>query len=141
MDAGSRGVVLLVMIFLVGPEVLASSASLLQFLGLCIGRWMIWTWVILGFPIWRFLSFSSNGLVIGCSVKNVIRPHVRAVSEGIEIIYGCQFISNLVRALAKLPGECSHGLTSRPPESCHQQCLTGFGCILKGQLRSFLMAS
>ena len=60
--------------------------------------------------------------------------------------YGCQFISSLVRALAKLPGglgrflpcglgshmsrlrhlgwnQCSHGLTSRPLESCHHQCL------------------
>ena len=86
----------------------------------------------------------------------VTRPHVRAnrpilipslpVSEGIEIRHGCQFISSLVRALAKLPGglvrflprglgshmsrlrhlgwnQRSHGLTSRPLESCHHQCL------------------
>ena len=42
------------------------------------------------------------------------RPHVRAgrpillpsvpVSEGIKIRHGCQFLSSLVRALAKLPG-------------------------------------
>ena len=84
------------------------------------------------------------------------RPHVRAdrpilipsvpVSEGIEIRHGCQFLSSLVRALAKLPGglgrslpcrlgshmsrlrhlgwnQCSHGLSSRPLESCHHQCL------------------
>ena len=67
------------------------------------------------------------------------------VSEGIEIRHGCQFFSSLVRALAKLPGglgrfvpchlgshmsrsrhigwnQCSHGLTSRPLESCHHQC-------------------
>ena len=88
--------------------------------------------------------------------EKVTRPHVRAnrpilipsvlVSEGIEIRHGCQFISCLVRALAKLPGglgwflpcgigshmsrlrhlgwnQCSHGLTSRPLESCHHQCL------------------
>ena len=88
--------------------------------------------------------------------ENVIRPHVRAnrpilipsvpVSEEIEIWHGCQFLSSLVRALAKLPGglgwflpwrlgshmsrlrylgwnQCSHGLTSRPLESCHYQCL------------------
>ena len=53
------------------------------------------------------------------------RPHVRGnrpilipsvlVSEGIEIRHGCQFISSLVRALAKLPeglgiGSCLVGL-------------------------------
>ena len=88
--------------------------------------------------------------------EKVTWPHVRAnrpilipfvlVSEGIEIRHGCQFLSSLVRALAKLPGglgwflpcrvgfhmsrlrhlgwnQCSHGLTSRPLESCHHQCL------------------
>ena len=88
--------------------------------------------------------------------EKVTRPHVRAnrpilipsvlVSEGIEIRHGCQFLSSLVRALAKLRGglgrflpcrlsshmsrlrhlgwnQCSHGLTSRPLESCHHQCL------------------
>ena len=68
------------------------------------------------------------------------------VSEGIEIRQGCRFISSLIPALGKLPGgigkllpcgmgthmsrlrhlgwaQCSHGLTSRPPESCHHQCL------------------
>ena len=69
------------------------------------------------------------------------------MSEGIEIRHGCQFLSSLVRALAKLPGglgrfvlchlgshmsrlrhlgwnQCSHGLSSRPSESCHHQCLS-----------------
>ena len=88
--------------------------------------------------------------------EKVSRPHIRAnrpiftpsvpVSEGIEIRHGCQFVSNLVRALAKLPrglgrflpcrlgshvsrlrhlgwNQCSHGLSSRPLESCHHQCL------------------
>ena len=88
--------------------------------------------------------------------EKVTRPHIRAgrsillpsvpVSEGIEIRHGCQFLSSLVRALAKLPGglgrfvpchlgshmsrlrhlgwnHCSHGLSSRPLESCHHQCL------------------
>ena len=68
------------------------------------------------------------------------------VSEGIKITQGCQFISSLIRALGKLPGgvgrilpcgvgshmsrlrhlgwaQCSHGLTSRPLESRHHQCL------------------
>ena len=46
--------------------------------------------------------------------EKVTRPHVRAnrpillpsvpVSEGIEIRHGCQYVSSLVRALAKLPG-------------------------------------
>ena len=88
--------------------------------------------------------------------EKVTRPHVRAnrpilipsvpVLERIEIRHGCQFLSSLVRALAKLPGglgrflpcslgshmsrlrhvgwnQCSHGLTSRPLESCHHQYL------------------
>ena len=88
--------------------------------------------------------------------EKVTRPHVRAhrpilipsvpVSEGIEIRHGCQFLSSLIRALAKLSGglgrflpcnlgshmsrlrhlgwnQCSHGLSSRPLESCHHQCL------------------
>ena len=52
--------------------------------------------------------------------EKVTRPHVRAnrpvlipsvpVSEGIEIRHGCQFISSLVRALAKLPGGEEEGV-------------------------------
>ena len=109
--------------------------------------------------------------------EKVTRPHVRAnrpilipsvpVSEGIEIRHRCQFLSSLVRALAKLPGglarfvpchlgfhmprlrhlgwsQCSHGLFSRPLESCHHQCLKALCGVLgvsqKGQLRSFWMA-
>ena len=75
------------------------------------------------------------------------------VSEGIEIRHGCQFISSLVRALGKLPGglggflpcqvgshlsrlrhlgwnQCSHGLTSRPLESCHHLCLSAICGVL-----------
>ena len=96
--------------------------------------------------------------------EKVIRPHVRAnrpmlipsvpVSEGIEIRHGCQFLSSLVRALAKLPGclvwflpcrlgshlsrlrhlgwnQCSHGLSSRPLESCHHQCLKAVCEVLR----------
>ena len=95
--------------------------------------------------------------------EKVTGPHVRAgrsvslpsvpVSEGIEIRHGCQFLSSLVRALAKLPGglgrflpcslgshmsrlrhigwnQCSHGLTSRPLESCHHQCLEAICGVL-----------
>ena len=95
--------------------------------------------------------------------EKVTRPHVRAgrpillpsvpVSEGIEIRHGCQFLSSLIRALAKLPGglgrfmpcslgshlsrsrhvgwnQCSHGLDSRPLESCHHQCLKALCGVL-----------
>ena len=95
--------------------------------------------------------------------EKVTRPRVRAgrsilfpsvpVSEGIEIRHGFQFLSSLVRALAKLPGglgrflpcslgsrmsrlrhlgwnQCSHGLTSRPLESCHHQCLKAMCGVL-----------
>ena len=77
--------------------------------------------------------------------RPILIPSV-PVSEGIEIRHGCQFLRSLVRALAKLPGgigrfmpcnlgshlsrlrhvgwnQCSQGLTSRPLESCHHQCL------------------
>ena len=85
------------------------------------------------------------------------------VSEGIEIRHGCQFLSSLVRALAKLPGglgrflpcrlgsqmsrlrhlgwnQCSHGLTSWPSESCHHQCLKAvrFWDILRGSALELL---
>ena len=76
------------------------------------------------------------------------------VSEGIQIRQGCQFISSLFRALGKLSGgvgrfipcvvgghmsrlrhlgwlQCSHGLTSRPLESCHHACLRAM-CDLLG---------
>ena len=79
------------------------------------------------------------------------------VSEGIEIRHGCQFLSSLLRALGKLPGglgrflpcrlgphlsrlrhvgwnQCSHGLDSRPLESCHHQCLRAV-CGLLGYPR------
>ena len=90
--------------------------------------------------------------------EKVARPHVRAgrpisVSEGIEIRHGCQFISSLVWALGKLLGglgrflpcqvgtrlsrlrhvgwnQCSHGLTSRPLESCHHRCLSAVCGVL-----------
>ena len=95
--------------------------------------------------------------------EKVTGPHVRAgrsilfpsvpVSEGIEIRHVGQFISSLIRALAKLSGgigrflpckvgshmsrlrhlwwnQCSHGLTSRPSESCHHQCLMAICGVL-----------
>ena len=141
-------VALLVLTLLLGLTVLASCSSLLLSLVPCIGRWML----VEQWAGHRLLS------------EKAIRPHVRAnrplsfssvpVSEGIEIRYGCQLISRLVRALAKLPGgmgrflpcgfgshmsglrhlgwnQCSHGLTSRPLESFHHLCLKavcgGFG--------------
>ena len=77
--------------------------------------------------------------------RPILIPSV-PVSEGIEIRNGCQFLSSLIRALSKLSGglgrflpcnlgshmsrlrhlgwnQCSHGLSSRPLESCHHQCL------------------
>ena len=77
--------------------------------------------------------------------RPILIPSV-PVSEGIKIRHGCQFLSSLFRALTMLPGglgrflpcgvgshmsrlrhlgwnQCSHGLTSRPFESCHHQCL------------------
>ena len=97
--------------------------------------------------------------------RPILIPSV-PVSEGIEIRHGCQFLSSLVRALAKLRGglgkflpcrfgshmsrlrylgwnQCFHGLSSRPLESCHHQCLKavcGFWGILRVQLWSFMMA-
>ena len=55
--------------------------------------------------------------------EKVTRPHVRAdrsililsvpVSEGTVIRHGCQFLSSLVRALAKLPGGLGRFLPCR----------------------------
>ena len=53
-------------------KMLASYAGLLLFMVPCIGRWIWWIWVILGFPIWRFFSFSSNGLDTGCLAKRLL---------------------------------------------------------------------
>ena len=101
----------------------------------------------------------------GGTNRPILFPSV-PVSEGNEIRHGCQFLSCLVRALAKLPGgigrflpcgvgshmsrlrhlgrnQCFHGLTSRPLESCHHQCLKavwGVWGILKVQLWSFWIA-
>ena len=63
------GVASLVLMLLSGRVVLASHASLLPFLVLCICLSVLLTKGILGSLFWRFLSFSSNGLVIDCSVK------------------------------------------------------------------------
>ena len=92
----------------------------------------------------RLLSEKVNGPHVRAN-RPILIPSV-PVSEGIEIRHGCQFLGSLVRALAKLPGgigrflpcqvgshvsrsrhsgwsQCSHGLSSRPLESCHHQCL------------------
>ena len=87
------------------------------------------------------------------------------MSEGIEILHGCQFLSSLVRGLAKLPGgfrrfvpchlgshksrlrhlgwnQGSHGLSSRPLEPRHHQCLKAvcgeFWSTLKGAAAELL---
>ena len=77
--------------------------------------------------------------------RPILIPSV-PVTEGIEIRHGCQFLSSLLRALSKLSGglgrflpcnlgslmsrlrhlgwnQCYHGLSSRPLETCHHQCL------------------
>ena len=85
--------------------------------------------------------------------RPILIPSV-PVSEGIEIRHGCQFVRSLVRALSKLPGglgrflpcslgshmsrlrhlgwnQCSHGLSSRPLESFHHQCLKAVCSVLE----------
>ena len=149
------------------------------FLVPCIGLLVLMILVTLVFLFLELLIFSEQWAGHRLLSEKVTRPHFRAnrpilipsvpVSVGIEIRHGCQFLSSLVRALAKLPGglgrflpcelgshmsrlrhlgwnQCSHGLSSRPLESCHHLCLKavcGFWGILnlKVQLWSFLMAS
>ena len=138
-------VALLVLILLLGHTVLVFCLDLLLFLLLYIGLLVLTTLVILVYHFLSFLSFLSNGLDTDCLVKRLL-GRMCPVSEAIEIRHGCQFLCCLVRALAKLPGglgrflpfslgshlsrlrhlgwnQCSHGLTSRPLESCHHQCL------------------
>ena len=88
------------------------------------------------------------------------------VGIGQEIRHGCQFLHSLFRALGHLPGglvwfipcqpsaqytrlmhvgwgQCGHGLSSRPRESCDLHVLTpllDFLVILMEQLQSFLVA-
>ena len=84
-----------------------------------------------------FEQWAGHGLLS----EKVTRPHVRAnrpiLIPSVLVRHGCQFLSSLVRTLAKLPGglgrflscrlgshmsrlrhlgwnQCSHGLTSRP---------------------------
>ena len=113
---------------------------------------------ILVFLNWRSSFSLINGLDACCSARRLTAQFLFCsvpVSEGIEIRQGCRFIRSLVRALGKLPGglgrflPCtvgSHmsrlrGLTSRPLERCHHQCLEAvcgeFGGIPLVRLRSF----
>ena len=92
----------------------------------------------------RLLSEKVTRPHVGAN-RPILLPSV-LVSEGIEIRHGCQFLGSLVRALSKVTGgfgrflpcvlgshmsrsrhlgwnQCSHGLSSRPLESCHHQCL------------------
>ena len=104
------------------------------------------------------MQFVVMGLVLSEKVtrshvranRSILIPSV-PVSEGTEIRHECQFVSSHVRALSKLPGgmgrflpcgidphglrhlgwsHCSHGLTSRPLESCHHQCLSAVCGVL-----------
>ena len=142
-------VTFLVLILLPGPTVLV-FVKFTSFLGTL--HWPIGFDVSFLELLILFEQWAGHPLLS----EKVSRPHVRAnrpilipsvpVSEGIEILHGCQFISSLVRALAELPGglsrflpcwlgshlsrlrhlawnQCSHGLKSRRLESCHHQCL------------------
>ena len=149
------------LILLLGLTVLASCASLLPFLVLCIGRRIRWICVIFGFPIWRFLSFPSNGVVTGFSVRRLL-GHMRELTVPFlfplclcqrELKLDMVVSSSAVWALAKLLGgmcrflpcdvgshmsrsrhlgwnQCSHGLSSRPLESCHHQCINAVCGVL-----------
>ena len=60
-----------------------------------------------------FSAFLSNGLEVTGPQNRANRPILIPsvpVSEGIEIRHGCQFLSSLARALAKLPGGISRFL-------------------------------
>ena len=107
------GVAMLVLIMLPGLTVSAFSANLLLSFELCIGRRGRRIWVILGF-FFELLILFDQWAGHKLLSENVTGPHVGAnhpisfpsvpVSEGIEIRHGCQFISSVVRALAKLRG-------------------------------------
>ena len=125
---------------------------------------VLMTLVILVFPFLELLILFEQWAGHRLLSEKVTRPHVTAnrpilipsvpVSEGLEIRHDCQFISSLVRALAKLPGglgrflpcefgshmsrlrylvwkQCSHGLSSRPLESCQHQCLKAVCGVLE----------
>ena len=159
-----RGGGIFVLKMLLGLTVLVFCLDLLLFSIPCIGQLVLMTWVILGVSFFGtsypfFEQWTGHRMLS----EKVTRPHVSAnrpmlipsvlVSEGIEIRHCCQFLSSLVRALAKLPGglgrflpcrigshmsrlrhlgwnQCSHGLTSRPLESCHHQCLQALCGVL-----------
>ena len=129
----------LVLILLLGLTVLVFGLGSPLFLILYIGLPVLLTLVILVFPFFELLILFEQWA--GHRLLSAV-----PVSEGIEIRHGCQFLSSLVRAFAKLPGglgrfvpcylgsrmsrlrhlgwnQCSHGLSSRPLESCHHQCL------------------
>ena len=88
--------------------------KLLLFLVLCIGRWMLLVWDILGFPTWGVLILFEQWSGHRLLSEKVTRPHVRAnrpisfssvpVSEGIEIRHGCQFICHFGSGSGQLPG-------------------------------------
>ena len=163
-------VALLVLMLLPGPIVLAFCVSLEHFWVLYVGLLVLLTWGIFYDILIHFEHWSGHRLLSEKLTRPHIRPNrpilipPAPVSEGVEIRQGCQFISSFVRALSKLPGgmgrflpcgigshmsrlrhlgwnQCSHGLTSRPLESCHHQCLgavcgvLGFPELLDGSLK------
>ena len=104
----------LVLILLPGRKVLVFCLDLLLFLTLCLGHLVPMTFGHFGVSFLELLILSEQWAGHRLLGEKVTRPHVRAnrpilipsvpVSEGIEKRHGCQFLSSLVRALAKLPG-------------------------------------
>ena len=107
-------VTLLVLIFLLGPIVLVFWLGSPPFLVLYTGPLVLLTWVILGFPFWNFLSFSSNGLVTDCLVKRLLdlmfglvvpfRFPLFLCQRELKFDMGASLLVVLVSALGKLPG-------------------------------------
>ena len=66
------------LILLLGLAVLASCASLLLFLGPCIGRWVLRTWVIFGSSCLELLILFEHWSGHRLLNEKVIRPLLRA---------------------------------------------------------------
>ena len=156
-------VTLLMMTLLLGLTVLVFWLGSHLFLILYTGLLLLLILVILVFPFLELLILFEQSAGHRLLSEKVTRPRVRAhrpilipsvpVSEGLEIRHGCQVLSSLIRALAKLSGglgrflpcglgshmsrlrhlgwnQCSHGLTLQTirflSSSMPQGCLWSF---------------